>query len=111
MLNRWVGYPEVLVDEQDFVRPRGKRRDSSTATVVVEVQVRDVEAPLQLSHHLDVLWLFNPVKLDGELIDASENRFRDLQECVPLRPFHVDFHDDMVPCVAIPCELMLWRLE
>ena len=46
-------------------------------------------------YHLTESWLVDSVKLDGQLIDAIENRVRRFQERVPLSPFHIYLYDEV----------------
>ena len=58
-----IGHPETFVHEQHLIGPRGKRWHPGRATVVVEVEIRDVEEAFQLSHHVERVWLVRTVKL------------------------------------------------
>jgi len=102
---------DTFADEQHLVGPGGERPVAARTAVVVEVQVGDVEEPLQLSHRINVARLVDAMKLDRKLIDVFEDRIRSFKEGVPLSSFYIDLHDQMTARISVLPELMLRGLE
>ena len=71
---------QPLADKQHLVRPARERRQVADATRVVEVEVRDLEVPLQPLHDRQLLvglrpaevLILTPVKLHRHLIDLRQ---------------------------------------
>ncbi len=102
---------QPLAHKEDFIRPGRERIEPLQATVVVEMQMGDMEELLQASHDGHLLLESDPVELDHELLGTREDFIRGLRQCGPLRAFDVHFDDDRIPSVPIPLDLILEAVE
>src|SRR6266576_3275745 len=58
---RGIDDADMFVHPENLVRPRRERRRSRRARPVVEVEVYEIEVPLQLSEYLENPRIFEPV--------------------------------------------------
>ena len=101
-----VEHSKALVHEEDFVGPCWKRLLRGLTTVVIEMNVCDVERSLQLSNNIDKPRLLIVVELDGELIDSLEDCIRRLRECIPFSAFDIHLDDQTFAGISIFSELV-----
>src|SRR6266700_7371634 len=84
----------TLVHPERLVRPRGERRRFRCARPVVEMEVYEIEVPLQLSEHLENLRIVEPVHFHRELRNRREQFVWRCEKRFPFPAFdvHLDNH-------------------
>ena len=94
-----------------LVRPRGQRRGLWRARPVVEVEVHEIEIPLQLPEHLDNLRIVEPVHLHRDLRNRRQQLVGGCEERIPFPTLNIHLDDHAPAGVGIPPDLVFQRIE
>ena len=94
-----------------LVRPRRKRRRLRRARPVVEVEVHEIEVPLQFSDYLENLRITVAVHLHRDLRNRREQFVGGREERIPFSALNVHLDDQAPTGVAVPSDLVFQRVE
>ena len=94
-----------------LVRPRGQRRGLRRARPVIEVQVHEIEIPLQVPEHLDNLRVVEAVHLHRDLRNRRQQFVGGCEERIPFCALDVHLDDQAPASIAVSLDLISQRVE
>ena len=108
---RRIGHTDPLIHPMHLVRPCGQRRGLRRARPVVEVEVHEIEVPLQLPEDLHNLRIVEAVHLHRDLRNRRQQLVWGCEQRIPFPTLNVHLDDQTPAGVAVPPDLIFQRVE
>ena len=108
---RRIDDADAFVHPEHLVRPRRERRCFRCARPVVEVEIHEIEVPLQLTERLENLRIVEPVHFHRELRNRREQFVWRCEKRFPFSAFDVHLDDHTPAGIAVFANLVFQRVE
>lgn len=108
---RRIAHTYPLVYPEHLVRPCRERRRFRCARPVVEVEIHEIEVPLQLTEHLENLRIVESVHFHRKLWNRREQFVWRCEKRFPFSAFDVYFDDHTPARIAVLANLVFQRVE
>ena len=108
---RRIDDADALVHPEHLVRPRRERRCFRRARPVVEVEIHEIEIPLQLTERLENPRIVEPVHFHRELRNRREQFVWRCEKRFPFSAFDVHLDEHTPAGIAVFADLIFQRVE